>query len=90
MEELTKDNNVFQKLYVTKQEALDLFSNNPFKVYLINKKIGELSMTTVYRCGDFVDLCTGPHIKSTNMVKAIKILKNSSSYWLGKSSNDVL
>lgn len=45
---------------------------------------------TAYRCGDLIDLCTGPHIPSTKMIKAFKVMKNSSAYWLGKATNDSL
>ena len=45
---------------------------------------------TAYRCGNLIDLCTGPHIPSTKLIKGFKILKNSASHWLGKESNDAL
>lgn len=90
MSQLTQQNLPFQKLYVTKEQALDLFQDNPFKVQTIEHKVHRKGMTTIYKCGDFIDLCTGPHINSTNKVKALKILKNSSSYWLGNSQNDML
>jgi len=44
----------------------------------------------VYRVGDFVDLCKGPHVKNTSLIKDFKILKNSSAYWLGDSKNESL
>lgn len=47
-------------------------------------------MTSAYSCGNLVDLCMGPHLRSTGSVKAIKFTKNSSSYWLSKASNDSL
>jgi threonyl-tRNA synthetase len=46
--------------------------------------------TTVYRCGPFIDLCRGPHLPDTGRVKAFKITKNSSSYWLGDAKNETL
>jgi threonyl-tRNA synthetase len=45
---------------------------------------------TAYRCGNLIDLCTGPHIPSTKIIKAFKVMKNSSAYWLGKAGNDSL
>ena len=45
---------------------------------------------TVYKCGDLIDLCTGPHIPTTKLIKSFKVMKNSASYWLGKATNDSL
>jgi threonyl-tRNA synthetase len=75
---------------LSKQEALQLFSTNPFKVSLISAKIPDDGKVTAYKCGNLIDLCTGPHIPSTKMVKAFKVMKNSSAYWLGDAQNDNL
>ena len=80
----------FQKLLLTKQEALELFQDNPFKVALINAKIGDNDKTSAYKCGDLIDLCTGPHLDTTGKIKAFKINSNSSAYWLGKQNLDDL
>lgn len=80
----------FQRLILTKQEALELFKANPFKLQLIAGKIADDMKVTAYKCGDLIDLCTGPHIPSTKMIKAFKIMKNSAAYWLGKATNDSL
>jgi threonyl-tRNA synthetase len=61
-----------------------MFNYNPFKKYLIESKISDNQLTSAYRCGNLVDLCIGPHIPSSNHLKGIKVLKNSSAYWLGK------
>lgn len=57
---------------------------------MISSKIAENGKATAYRCGHLIDLCTGPHLPNTQMVKAFKIMKNSSSYWLGNAKNDSL
>ncbi len=57
---------------------------------LIKSKVADDEMTSVYRLGDFVDLCTGPHIEHTGLVKSFKVLKHSSSYWLGDAAKDSL
>lgn len=75
---------------MTKEQALDLFADNPFKVSLISSKIDDGAKVTAYKCGDLIDLCTGPHIPSTKMIKAFKVMKNSSAYWLGDAANDSL
>ena len=67
-----------------------MFAYNPFKTQLIQNKIPEEGLTSAYRCGDLIDLCTGPHIPSANHVKGFKVTKNSSAYWLGKKENDDL
>jgi len=59
-------------------------------VQLIAGKIADDMKVTAYRCGDLIDLCTGPHIPSTKLIKAFKVMKNSAAYWLGKATNDSL
>ena len=75
----------FERLVISKEEAQDMFSYNKFKLELIDKKIKEGEFTSVFKVGDFIDLCTGPHIPSTKYAKGLKILKNSQAYWLGDS-----
>lgn len=60
-----------------------MFSYNPFKRHLIETKVNKGEMTSVYKCGQLIDLCTGPHLPSTDRIKGYKIVKNSSAYWLG-------
>lgn len=87
---LVKQNADFEKLICTKEEVLELFKYNPFKLELIRKKIPDGNKTSVYKCGNFIDLCLGPHIKSTGKIKGFKALKNSSVYWLGDKNNESL
>ena len=86
----TQGNYPFTRLILTKKEALELFKANPFKIQLISSKVKEDELTTAYRCGDFIDLCLGPHIPNLNIIKALKITKNSATNWLGKTTNDSL
>lgn len=87
---IVDDKQTFFRLVLTKEEALRLFGTNPFKVSLISNKIPDGGKVTAYRCGNLIDLCTGPHIPSTKIIKAFKVMKNSSAYWLGKADNDSL
>jgi threonyl-tRNA synthetase len=80
----------FDRLVLTKEEALELFGDNPFKVSFISDKIPAGGKVTAYKCGRLIDLCTGPHIPSTKIIKAFKVTKNSASSWLGKVENDSL
>mmetsp|Transcript_102810 Transcript_102810/g.299872 ORF Transcript_102810/g.299872 Transcript_102810/m.299872 type:complete len:887 (+) Transcript_102810:75-2735(+) len=85
-----KEQQVFERCVLTKEEALELFSENPFKVQLITNKVPDGSMTSCYRCGPLIDLCRGPHIPNTGKAKAFKVTKNSAAYWLGDQSLDSL
>jgi len=80
----------FERLVLTKEEALRLFDYNPFKIQLITNKVADGANATAYRCGPLIDLCMGPHLPNTSRVKAFKIMKNSSAYWLGDNQNDSL
>ena len=80
----------FERLVVTKEEALDLFSYSPFKSALIQAKVPDNTRTTVYRNGDLIDLCRGPHVPHTGKIKAFKMLRCSAASWLGDANNDQL
>lgn len=71
---------MFERIVLTKEEALKMFAYNPFKAQLIQHKIPDNGKTTAYRCGDLIDLCTGPHVPSTNRVEAFAIMKTSGIY----------
>ncbi|KAL6839149.1 hypothetical protein ACP4OV_031040 [Aristida adscensionis] len=79
----------FERIEVTRPEALEMFAENKFKVEIINE-LPEDKTITVYRCGPLVDLCRGPHIPNTSFVKAFSCLKASSSYWRGKADRESL
>ena len=78
------------RLNCNKEEALDLFAENKYKQEFIDSKVAENEMTSVYKIGDFVDLCTGPHIEHTGKAKAFKVLKHSASYWQADATQDSL
>ncbi|EGF83910.1 hypothetical protein BATDEDRAFT_18299 [Batrachochytrium dendrobatidis JAM81] len=80
----------FERLVVSKENLLEMFQDNKYKVHIIKDKIPDNTSTTVYRCGPLIDLCYGPHIPNTNRIKALKVTKNSSSYFLGNAQNDSL
>eukprot|EP00043_Microstomoeca_roanoka_P007812 m.75552 g.75552 ORF g.75552 m.75552 type:complete len:731 (-) comp13989_c0_seq1:47-2239(-) len=84
-----KDKQPFQRLEITKEDLLRMFEQNPFKQRIIREKVTE-PKTTVYRCGPLIDLCRGPHIRSTSMVKAFAVTKSSSSYWEGDANAECL
>lgn len=88
--EICKKKYPFQRLVLTKDQALEMFAMNPFKVNLIKNKVPDGAMTTVYRCGHLVDLCMGPHVSNTGKIKAFASVKTSSTNWLGQVTNDPL
>ncbi|KAF5129079.1 hypothetical protein DV495_002653 [Geotrichum candidum] len=85
-----KEKQKFERLVVSKENLLKMFSYNKYKQALISSKIPDGTSTTVYRCGPLIDLCRGPHIPHTGRIKAFKLLKNSASYFLGDATNDSL
>ncbi len=73
----------------SKQEALALFANNPYKCELINS-FDDQSTLSAYRQGEFFDLCRGPHLYNLGKIKSLKIMKTAGAYWRGDSKNEML
>lgn len=89
MKKASNEKQVFERLEVTKEDLLRLFSYNEFKVRILNEKV-KTPTTTVYRCGPLIDLCRGPHVRHTGKIKSMKLTKNSASYWEGDSNKESL
>jgi len=89
-QQISKESQPFLRCVVSKEEALELFKENPFKVQLITNKVPDGALTSCYRCGDLIDLCRGPHLPNTNRAKAFLVTKNSAAYWLGDQNLDSL
>ena len=87
---VTKEKQRFERLVVSKEQLLEMFHYNKYKKHIIQSKIPDGTSTTVYRCGPMIDLCVGPHIPHTGRIKAMTVLKNSASYFLGDQNNDSL
>lgn len=85
-----KERQKFERLVMSKEDLLKMFHYSKYKTYLVQNKVSDGGSTTVYRCGKLIDLCVGPHIPHTGRIKAFKLLKNSSCYFLGDSNNDSL
>jgi threonyl-tRNA synthetase len=89
MKEIVDQNNPFTREEITKEAAIKLFQqrNEPYKV----EHIADLEdSTSIYREGDFIDLCSGPHLPNTGMVKNFKLLAISGAYWKGDEKNPML
>ncbi len=92
MREIICNNEDFERIELSKAEALEKFKDNPYKVELINE-LPEGEMITMYRTGDnFYDLCRGPHVENTKFLRsfAYKINRASGAYWRGSEKNKML
>ncbi len=90
MTELAKQNNPYIRRSVSKQEAIEYFTQkgDPYKLELIEGL--EDGKITFYQQGNFVDLCRGPHIPATGHIKAVKILNVAGAYWRGDEKRKML
>ena len=79
----------FVRKAVTRDEALVLFEDQPFKVELINE-LPEDEIITIYTIGSFTDLCRGPHLPNTSKVPAFKLQKIAGAYWRGDAEREQL
>lgn len=89
MKKIIKEDLPIERFTLTKDEALELMKDEPYKVELIND-LPEDAEISFYKQGEFTDLCAGPHLMSTGKVKAIKILNSSAAYWRGDEKRETL
>ena len=87
MKELSKKNEYIVRKNVSKEEALEIFKNDEYKKELINELEGNIS---IYKQGEYVDLCRGPHVPSTGFVKYFHLDNIAGAYWRGDSKNKQL
>ena len=89
MKKIVKEDKLIKRIELTKEEAQKMFQQNPYKIDLIeNMEAG--TQITAYQQGEFIDLCRGPHVTSTKLLKHFKLLKVSGAYYKGDSKNKVL
>ena len=90
MAEIIKDNKPFNRKILSRKEAIELFrkQGEEYKVELLNEITDE--QVSVYEEGGFVDLCRGPHVSSTGVVRAFKLLSIAGAYWRGNEKNKML
>ncbi len=87
MKKIVKENLNVKRHDSSKEELLELFKNNKYKVEMINNLEEE---ATMYEQGEFKDLCRGPHLPRTGMIKALKLIKLAGAYWRADASNKQL
>lgn len=90
MKKLAKDGKRIVRHELTKEEALEKFKNDPYKIDLISRMDENEVTISCYTQGDFTDLCRGPHLESVKELKHFKLLKVSGAYWKGDSKNKML
>ena len=90
MENIVKAKEFFRREEITREKAKELFKDDPYKLELL-ESIPEDETVTIYWLGeDFFDLCRGPHVEHSGMVKAFKLLSVAGAYWRGDSRNKML
>lgn len=89
MKKIAKDGKRIYREEISREEALEKFKNDPYKIDLINR-FPEDTIISCYTQGDFTDLCRGPHVESVKELKHFKLLKFSGAYWKGDAKNHML
>ena len=90
MKKISKDNKLIKRIELTKEEALDMFKDDPYKIDLISRMDENDTIISAYKQEDFIDLCRGPHMDSTKQMKYFKLLKVSGAYWKNDAKNKML
>lgn len=88
MKKICKDGKRIVRHEISKEEALEMFKDDPYKLDLIERM--EDGNISCYSQGDFTDLCRGPHVETVKQCKNFKLLKHSGAYWKGDKNNKVL
>ena len=89
MKKISKSDKRISRLELSRDEALEMFHDDPYKIDIINN-LDDNSIISAYRQDDFVDLCRGPHMPSTKSMKYFKLTKVSGAYYKGDSNNKML
>jgi len=91
MNAIVKQNLPIERMEMTREEAITFFKSlgEHYKAEII-ESIPTNEVLSLYKQGDFVDLCRGPHVPSTSKLKAFKLMKLAGAYWRGDSNNEML
>ncbi|MDU0480520.1 threonine--tRNA ligase [Staphylococcus chromogenes] len=89
MKQIVNENHPIERRVVSREEAKSFFSEDPYKLELIDA-IPEDESVTLYSQGEFTDLCRGVHVPSTSKIKEFKLLSTAGAYWRGDSNNKML
>ncbi|MCI8541281.1 MAG: threonine--tRNA ligase [Erysipelotrichaceae bacterium] len=88
MKKIAKDGKRIVREEISKKDAMELFHDDFYKLELI-RDLSDGNIT-IYRQGEFVDLCRGPHVESVKQCKHFKLMKHSGAYWKGDANNKML
>ncbi|MGA8635242.1 MAG: threonine--tRNA ligase [Candidatus Dormiibacterota bacterium] len=92
MGELAARNIGFVQEVVPRRQAIEMFTamHQDFKVDIINRLPDDVATVSIYRTGEFVDLCRGPHVPDTGWLKSVRVLRIAGVYWRGDARNEQL
>ncbi|MEK9698120.1 MAG: threonine--tRNA ligase, partial [Candidatus Poseidoniales archaeon] len=90
MIELARKNLMVERVEMSEQELKDQFAYNPYKIEIIEDKLEAGGGSTMYRQGEWGDLCLGPHVVSTAKLQHVRLTSVSSAYWRGNQDNEQL
>ena len=89
MKKIIKDGKRIVRQEISREEALAMFKEDPYKIDLINN-MDDSTLITCYSQGDYTDLCRGPHVDTVKECKYFKLIKFSGAYWKGDAKNKML
>ena len=90
MKKLVKQNISIQREEYNNENLRKMFADNPFKMEIMDDKIGHDVGSSAYRQGNFVDLCKGPHVENTSKLRWFKLTNTSQAFWRADSSRETL
>ena len=94
MAEIVAEDQPFQRMAMSRDEALDIFGHHKFKVEIIEdvdpSEVSAGDEVTAYRNNGFIDLCRGPHLPTTGRIPAFRVLRSSGAYWRGDQDREQL
>ena len=90
MKKIAKDGKRIVRREISKEEALEMFKDDPYKIDLINRMDENETTISCYTQGDFTDLCRGPHVDTVKELKNFKLIKHSGAYWKNDAKNKML
>lgn len=92
MQKISKEGSAYQRVELSKDEAINFFKekNDNYKLEILSRLDDASETISIYNEGSFTDLCTGPHLPSTDKIKYVKLLSVSGSYWRGDEKNKQL
>ena len=90
MHEIARKNLTIERVELDDESLREHFSSNPYKLEIIDDKIGEGTGSTIYKQGEWYDLCLGPHVQSTAKLMFCRLTSVSSAYWRGDQNREQL